>query len=122
MTQRTAQKGPAFGKRRLPSDPQVAELAAFARTATGERAADRRAARTRRLLVVGGVLAAAVLVAPLVAPLVVPTPQPTMMAEADFSTMSPEELANLEPAAGGGSGGGLSRLNPFHAISEALSR
>jgi hypothetical protein len=119
MTLRAAHKEPAFGKRRLPSDPQVAELAAFARTETGERAATRRAARVRRLVIVGGVLATVVLVAALV----VPTQQPTaMMAEVDFSSMSPEELANLEPAAGDGRGGGLSSLNPFKAISEALSR
>lgn len=118
MTHRAAHEGPAFGKRRLPSDPQVAELAAIARTATGERAAARRASRSRRLMVAGGALAAAVLVAPLV----VPTQQPTTMAEVDFSTMSPEELANLQPAAGGGTGGGLSSLNPFKAISEALRR
>ncbi|SDE75509.1 hypothetical protein [Rhodospira trueperi] len=120
MTLRAAHKEPAFGKRRLPSDPQVAELATFARTETGERAAARRAARMRRLVIVGGVLAAAVLVATLV----VPTQRPTVMAEVDFSTMSPEELANLDPAAGGGGGGGggLSSLNPFKAISEALSQ
>jgi hypothetical protein len=104
-----------FGRRRLQSDPAVLDTAAFARGLVAADSEARRTARTRRLATVAAVALTGLVVAPTLWATAGDGWRSAQTAPVDFAAMSPEDLARLEPAAGGQPARG-----PFQRLVEAF--